>query len=393
MSQPIAIYAGYTVRYPLGGRLAAELQNIAGLQRLGYDVVFVEESGSSWEPCYDPVRNVMTRDAGHGLRVLQEALRPLGLADRWCYVDSERQYHGLPAAELRALCRQATLLFSLAGTTWLEEFAECRTRVFVDSDPGFTQFAMAAATKPLRSCSGYANPFDYQRHFTYGPRIGRPDCPIPTLGLTWEPTRPPVVLDQFPYRFTPAAKCFTTVMSWSSRKPIVYQGEEYGQKNVEFMRIINLPRRVGPVFEVAVAAAKAPLDQFRAAGWRLVDPLQVTATVGSYRDYIEQSRGEFSVAVNLCVKSRNGWFSERTAKYLAAGKPAIVQDTGFPEFLPCGEGLFAFQTEDDAVAAVEKINADYERHCRAARRIAEEYFDSDKVLGDLLRRCDLPVGK
>jgi hypothetical protein len=337
------------------------------------------------------MRNVMTRDPGHGLQVLQEVLRPFGLAERWCYVDSERRYHGLAAAELRRLCRQATLLFSLAGTTWLEEFRECPVRVFVDSDPGFTQFGMALATQPWRSCSGYANPFDYQHHFTYGPRIGQPDCPIPTHGLHWQPTLPPVVLDQFPYRFTPQARYFTTVMSWSARQPIVYQGQEYGQKNVEFLRVINLPQRIGPVFEVAVAAAKAPLDRFRAAGWRLADPLQVTATVQAYHGYIEQSRGEFSVAVNLCVQSRNGWFSERTAKYLAAGKPAIVQDTGFSEFLPCGEGLFAFRTEDDVVAAVEKINADYERHGRAARHLAEQYFDSDKVLANLLRRCNLPA--
>jgi hypothetical protein len=176
-------------------------------------------------------------------------------------------------------------------------------------------------------------------------------------------------------------------MSWSARKPIVYEGVEYGQKDVEFWRIADLPTRVGPIFEIALAGDSAPRARIAAAGWRIADPREVTATIWTYRDYIAQSRGEFSVAVNLEVKSRSGWFSDRTAAYLASGKPAIVQDTGFSESLPCGEGLLAFNTPDEAIAAVNAVNRNYEGHCRAARYVAEEFFDSDKVLQGLLTRC------
>jgi len=180
-------------------------------------------------------------------------------------------------------------------------------------------------------------------------------------------------------------------MSWSARQPITYNGEVYGQKDVEFMRFIDLPKRVGPIFEIALAGKTAPREKIAAAGWHIIEPRSVTGTVDAYREYIAQSRGEFSVAVNLEVKARSGWFSDRTQAYLATGKPAIVQETGLSEIIPCGEGLFAFCTADDVAVAVEEISRDYQHHCKAARRIAEEYCDARKVLGAMLRQCDLPV--
>jgi hypothetical protein len=224
---------------------------------------------------------------------------------------------------------------------------------------------------------------DFHEHYTYGTRIGQPDCPIPTHGLTWKPLRPPVALDLLPPRFTPGAPCFTTVMSWSPRKPIVRDGVEYGQKDVEFWRIADLPSRVDACLEIALGG-KAPYDEIRAAGWRLADAAVVTATPWTYRDYIAQSRGEFSVAVNLEVKTRSGWFSDRTAAYLASGKPAVVQDTGFPADLPCGDGLFAFASIDDAADAIRAVGRDYAHHCRAARRIAEDHLDARRVIGRVL---------
>jgi hypothetical protein len=296
-------------------------------------------------------------------------------------------YRGVSQPEMTRLCRESALLMSLWTVTWLPELLECRKRIFIDLDPGFTQFAMLPT--PSRSTLWYASPLDYDVRFSYGTRLGKPDCPIPTHGLEWLPTRPPIALELLPARYTPDARYFTTVMSWSARKPIVYEGVEYGQKDVEFWRIADLPRRVGEVFEIALAGDAAPREKMAAAGWRIADPRDVTATIWSYRDYIAQSRGEFSVAVNLEVKSRSGWFSDRTAAYLASGKPVIVQDTGFSESLPCGEGLFAFTTIDDAAKAVEAINRDYAGQCKAARAVAEEYFDSDKVLGAVLERSDV----
>src|SRR5581483_1881389 len=379
------VVAGYLVRYPLGGHVLSVLHWLVGLKRLGYDVVFIEHFG--WlDSCYDPRHNTMSDDPSYGIAEMRQNFARFGL-EKWCYVDANGNFHGLSRAEVRETCRRADLMLSLWGVTWLDEFAECRQRVFIDTDPGFTQFDMPPTPAP--SLEGYGSPYDFHYHFTYGARIGQSDCPIPTRGLTWRPTRPPVVLELLPPRYTPEAELFTTVMSWSSRQPIVYEAVEYGQKDIEFWRIVDLPQRVGPVFEIALAGATAPREQITAAGWRIADTREITATPWTYRDYIAQSRGEFSVAVNLEVKTRSGWFSDRTAAYLASGKPVIVQDTGFSELLPCGAGLFAFQTIDDAAAAVETIAADYQRHCEAARNIAEEYFDSDKVLGAILREIEV----
>jgi hypothetical protein len=283
------------------------------------------------------------------------------------------------------LCRQAEVLISLWTVTWLDAFFECRNRVFIDTDPGFTQFAMLP--KPARSGVGYASPLDFHHCYTYGTHIGTPGCPIPTHGLNWRPLRPPVVLDLLPPIFTPDARFFTTVMSWSNRAPIIYEGEAYGQKDIEFWRIAELPSRVGTGFEIALAGATAPREKIMAAGWQITDPKTITATPWTYRDYIAQSRGEFSVAVNLEVKSQSGWFSDRTAAYLASGKPAIVQDTGFSQTLPCGEGLLAFSNLEQAVTAIEAVNKHYKRHCLAARRVGENWFDSDLILSSLLEEC------
>jgi hypothetical protein len=379
-SRKTVIVSGYIVRYPLGGLVLFMLHYLVGLKNLGYDVVFIEHYG--WQnSCYNPQTNTMSNDPGYGIKQMLRDFRKLGLK-KWCYVDADGVFHGMSRDEVKRLCGEADILLSLYNTTWLEEFAECRKRVFVDTDPGFTQFSMSPS--PSSSCDGYASPYDFHYHFTYGTRIGMDDCPIPTHGLNWLPTRPPVALELLPPVFTPEAKYFTTVMGWNARKPINYNGVEYGQKDIEFMRVIELPQILGDVFEIALGGVDAPREKIAEAGWRISDPLKITKNPWTYRDYIAQSRGEFSVAVNLEVKTQSGWFSERTAAYLASGKPVVVQDTGFSENLPTGKGLFAFQDMNDVIAAIEIINNDYRQHCKAARQIAEEYFDSRKVLTELL---------
>jgi hypothetical protein len=375
---PLAIVAGYLVGNPVGGHVMSILHWLAGLRSLGYDVVFVEHHG--WpDACWNPITKELSDDGSYGMAELSAHAKRLGLRG-WCFVDAGGAYHGLPADEMVALCRSASVLLGLWTVTWLDEFAECRRRIFIDTDPGFTQFGMSP---DVRASLAFASPMDFHEHYTYGSRIGQPDCPIPTHGIDWKPLRPPVHLELLPVRFTPDAPCFTTVMSWSPRKPLVYEGVEYGQKDVEFWRIAALPSRVGCCLEIALGG-KAPYDAITAAGWRIADAAAVTSTPRTYRDYIAQSRGEFSVAVNLEVKTRSGWFSDRTAAYLASGKPVVVQDTGFSEDLPTGEGLFAFRTIDDAAAALEEIQRDYQRHCLAARRIAEEHLDARVVLARVL---------
>ena len=374
----LAIVAGYLVGNPVGGHVMSILHWLAGLRALGYEVVFVEHHG--WpDACWNPVTKQLSDDGSYGMAELSRHAAWLRLRG-WCFVDAQGTYHGLSKDELLALCRSARVLVGLWTVTWLDEFAECRRRIFIDTDPGFTQFNMSPE---VRASDAFASPVDFHEHYSYGTRIGKPDCPIPTHGIEWKPLRPPVALELLPVQFSPDAPCFTTVMSWSPRKAIVYEGVEYGLKDVEFWRIAALPSRVGSCLEIALGG-RAPYDRITAAGWRIADAAAVTATPWTYRDYIAQSRGEFSVAVNLEVKTRSGWFSDRTAAYLASGKPVVVQDTGFSEDLPCGEGLFAFRTADDAAAAIEEINRDYRRHCLAARRVAEEHLDARRLLARVL---------
>jgi hypothetical protein len=377
--RPIAVVGGYLIRYPVGGHTLSILHWLVGLRRLGYDVVFVEHHG--WpNACFNLRDRQMKDDPSYGISVVTQLLARFDI-DKWCYIDADGRYRGLGKDQLKALCRNSELMLGLWSPTWVDEFLECPLRIFIDPDPGFTQFHMAK----VRSSAGYASPHDFHYHFSYGTRIGRPDCPIPSHGLNWRPLRPPVVLDLMPVRPVASGACFTTVMKWGARKPIVYEGEEYGQKDVEFWRIADLPQRAGQIFEIAVGG-EAPREKIAAAGWRIADPLAVAATIEDYRDYISGSLGEFSVAVNLVVKSRSGWFSDRTAAYLASGRPAIVQDTGFSESLPCGEGLFAFTGLEDAVEAVETVMSDHAFHCAAARRLAEEHLDSDLIIGAVLRQ-------
>jgi hypothetical protein len=376
----IAVVAGYMIGNPMGGHVLSILHWFGGLRDLGYDVVFAESH--CWAGgCWNPETQTGGDDPSYGIAELRRHQELTGLRG-WCFVDAHGVYHGLSRDELRDVCRQADVLISLWTVTWLEEFMECRRRIFIDTDPGFTQFAMSPS--PSHSTVGYASPLDFHEHFTYGTRIGQPDCPIPTHGIDWKPTRPPVSLDLLPMYFTPNAERFTTVMSWSSRAPILHDGVEYGQKDVEFWRVAGLPSRADAAFEIALTGKTAPRDAIAAEGWHLVYAGEVTISPWTYRQYIARSRGEFSVAVNLEVKTRSGWFSDRTAAYLASGKPVVVQDTGFSEELPCGLGLFPFSTIDDAAEAVGTIGHDYGKHCTAARLIAEEYFDARRVIADVL---------
>ena len=385
MSRPIAIVAGYLARYPLGGHLLSQYHFLAGLTKLGYEVVFLEHHG--WEKaCYDPRTNTMSDDPSYGLGQILPFFKQIGI-QRWCYVDATGKWHGLQRDEVKRLCHEAAFILSASSTTWLEELRDCRTRIFVDIDPGFTQFKMSPT--PNASCAGYASPYDFNFHFTFGERIGKPDCPIPTRGLRWHPFRQPLARELVQPQYTADAERFTTVMSWTAYGSTEYQGAIYGQKNVEMLKFLDLPQRAGKIFEIALGGVGAPAQQLEAAGWIITEALAATFSLEAYLDYLGNSRGEFSVAKEGYVKTRCGWFSDRTVAYLASGKPVIVQDTGFSEFLPCGEGLFAFQTADDIVDAIEIIGKEYERNCQAARQIAEEYFDSDKVLGAMLRACDL----
>jgi hypothetical protein len=381
-ARPLVIVTGYNIRYPLSGQVTHNLNYLVGLSRLGCEVWYVEESGSWPYSCFNPATGEMTSDPSEGLRLLQQTLAPHGLDRNWLFVDEQRCYHNRTAAETLDLCRRADALLNISFVTWLPEFAECKRRIYVDTDPGVTQFQMSAERTP--SMSGFASPYDHHFHYTVGLNVGAPDCTVPTWGLQWRPWFQPIVLDLFPYTYTPEAKMFTTVMSWAARKPMVYDGVEYGFKSQEFLRFLDLPQRAGKQFEIAMSGVGTHRDEVLRHGWQLRLPSDVTRDCQTYRDFIARSRGEFSVASNIYVKTRGGWFSDRSAVYLAMGKPLVIQDTNARCRLPAGEGFLTFQTMDEILAALEEVNGNYERHCKTARRLAEEYFDSSKLLSRML---------
>ena len=225
--------------------------------------------------------------------------------------------------------------------------------------------------------------------FSFGENLGGPDCGVPVERLTWLPTRQPVVLDLWD-PVAGAGHAYTTVATWRNRNDVVYAGETYTwSKDLEFAKVLDLARcRPGP-FELATSVDADIAARLRAHGWRLADALTVSRDAERYRAYIRGSRGEFTVAKDQNVRLRSGWFSDRSACYLAAGRPVITQDTGFGNVLPTGKGLFAFRDLDDVLAAMDAIETDDEGNRRAAREIAAEYFDAERVVGSLLERAGL----
>jgi hypothetical protein len=304
-------------------------------------------------------------------------MQRFGLGERWVYRDAKRECWGLSARRVRNIISKADVLLNLSGVTWYEGFERIPVRIFVDEDPGFTQINAAKDPKELRFLTSHTH------FFSYGSNIGQPACRIPTLGLPWKICCQPVVLREWPMSFESRAEYFTTVMKWASYDNVRYRGETYGQKNDEFSKIEGLPSLTRQSLEVAVDRG-APLRKLKTRGWHIADPLRISRDVDAYRDYLQRSRGELSIAKNGYVKTGSGWFSDRSATYLASGKPVISQDTGYSAWLPVGRGLLPFTNKDEAAAAIDSVNSDYRRHCQAARGIAEEYFESGRALRRLL---------
>jgi hypothetical protein len=255
-------------------------------------------------------------------------------------------------------------------------------RVYLDLDPGFNQLWQSVHTIDMR--------FDAHTHFvTVGQEVGRPGCSVPTLGRDWIPTLPPVVLELWPPVRGSARGAFTTVGNWRSYGPIEHAGVHYGQKAHSLRRLVELPQRSPERFELALSIhpeEHSDLALLASNGWRLVDPSRAAGTTSAYRYFIQASRAEICIVKSGYTAARCGWFSDRSACYLASGRPVVAQDTGFSSTLPTGSGLLTFTTVDDAAAAIEEIRTAYGRHCREARLLAEEHFDSDRVLGRLLER-------
>ena len=376
------IVLGYIVRGPLGGLAWHHLQYVMGLRALGHDVYFIEDS-DDYPSCYDPELDIVDTNPTYGLRFAAETFNRVGLGGRWCYYDAHLdRWFGPLAALAYDVCNSAELLLNLSGVNPLRPwFSQVPRRAFVDTDPAFTQ--IRHLTDPhARELAANHNSF-----FTFAENIGQEGCLVPSDGFAWQPTRQPVKLDAWPVMPGSQTSSWTTVMQWESYRTLEYKERYYGMKSDSFEWFADLPAHAGSVFEIALGSKSAPRDFLCAKGWRLLDPLEVTRDPWSYQAFIQGSKAEFTVAKHGYVASRSGWFSERSAGYLASGRPVLTQQTGFSDWLQTGEGLLAFTTIEEALAGIEEIDAHYGDHCRAARELAEAFFDARKVLPDLIERA------
>ncbi len=358
------------------------MQHALGLRRLGHDVYYVEEVEPEW--CRDAHEKPCRLEDSVNRRLFQATMERFGLLERACLV-----YHGgeatfgLSLDALATVCRGADLLLNISGHVKMDlVLSSVRRRVYMDQDPVYTQL--------WRAEYGQALGFEAHDAFvTVGLNIGTPHTPIPAGEVAWRHALPPVVLDFWPELAAPSAGRFTTIASWSGFGDVCPRGEWYRSKEVEFKRFAALPSRVDQEFEAALRR-HGPDDEgvqlLRAHGWILTEASRI-ADLSKYQDYIARSRAEIGIAKNAYVKGRSGWFSDRTAHYLASGRPALVQSTGFERLLPTGQGLLAFDSMEEAVEGVERINGDYAAHCRAARKVAEDYLDYRKVLPKLVEDC------
>ncbi len=373
------IVLGYLVRGPLGGMAWHHLQYALGLKRLGHDVYFVEDS-DDYPSCYDPSRGVTDTDPSYGLQFAADSFARLGLAEIWAYYNAHTEcWYGPCAGRRSHLFQSADLLLNVSGVNplrpWLQHVP---IRVLIDTDPLFTQLRHLTEPAAIEQATRHTH------FFSFGENIARGTSRVPTDGLPWQATRQPVVLDAWPNTAGRPQAPFTTVMQWDSYSSRNYGGQSYGMKAASFGPYEDLPARTSEILEIALGSSSAPRSRLAAAGWTVQNPLAIASDPWTYQRYIQESKAEFSVAKEGYVTSLCGWFSERSTAYLASGRPVVVQDTGFTQWLPTGLGVLAFQTPAAAREAIREVCGDYNRHCKAARDIAEEFFDSRRVLSRLL---------
>lgn len=402
---PSLVVLGMMGRMPVAGVTWQVLHYLEGFRRLGFVVYYVEDTGE-WP--YDPDRNTISDDPTYAVNCIRTVMTRFGFSEAWAYRAADGRVFGRSASGLRRLFERADVLVNLTGATVLrDEHRGVPVRIYLETDPVLPQIEVAmGSTLHIERLSAHTH------HFTYGENLGQPDCGVPVSRFAYRPTRPPVVLEWWSAATVLPGPCFTTVASWrQAGKDVVWRGQTYAwSKHHEFLKIIDLPRRTTQPLELALAvrgragdgeSAWVPRDEedadaIRALtrhGWRVTNAMTLSREISPYRDYILGSRGEFTVAKDQNVRLRSGWFSDRSACYLGAGRPVITQDTAFGKFVPTGEGLFAFNCIEDILAAFQAVNADYAQHGRAARAIAETYFKAETVLAKLVEDAGLGVGR
>jgi len=391
MKRKKIIVLGFMGGMPIAGVIWQHIHYIVGLQRLGHEVYYVEDTLNY---PYDPVAFNVSDDYSYAAQTIGRLAGEHGFQGRWAYCARFKdpfESAGMSLAELKTLYKEADCALNICGSHDMnDDLRSIRHLIYVESDPGVEQ---------IKIDQGESATIDYlkeHRHlFTFGENIGTPAFAVPTHGFHWLPTRQPVVTDLWcPTAEAPMpdpAALFTTICNWSTsgKKDIVWRDSNYlWSKSLEFLRFVEAPKRSGEPFEMASDIKKEEeRGLFEKNDWRLVLPHDLSVDWNGYRDYITNSKGEFTCAKDQYIRLNTGWFSDRTACYLASGRPVITQETGFTAHYGGKEGLLSFSTMEEIVDAVASIRADYKKHSRAALAIAKEVFEAEKVLASLMERA------
>src|SRR5213596_2915055 len=390
MKSKRVVVMGFMGSMPIAGVIWQHIHYIVGLQRLRHDVYFIEDSARL---PYNPETFEVTDEFDYAAKVLARLARDFDFKNRWAYCARYlpgTPTAGLPLKKIRQLYRDADAILNICGAQeFNDDLLVSDSILYIESDPGGEQIKI---DKGERSTADYLG-----RHhalFTFGENVGTKSFPVPTHGFKWLPTRQPVVTDLWRTNRSPSrAAVFTTGANWSTSglKDISWRGRKYlWSKSREFLRFIAAPKKAGETFELATNIDHAATrTKFERNGWRLRCPLQMSVDYWLYRDYIQHSKGEFTVAKDQYVRLNTSWFSDRSACYLAAGRPVITQETGFTKIYGAKAGLLSFRTLGEIVESVKAIDHDYATHSRAAYAIAREFFQAEKVLKSILDRAGI----
>jgi hypothetical protein len=381
------IVFGILFWYPLAGVTYQFLHYLIGLRKLGYDVYYVEDSGR-W--VYDPKLNDMSPDVTGNLEMVVPFLDAHGFGKRWAFRGNypDGKCYGMTEQEILDLYTDADAFLNVTGAQEIrDEHRAIKRRIYVESDPFGSQVKVAKGDQGMIDMLAA-----HDTHFSFGENLGAQDCTVPMGRFKWLPTRQPVAVELWDDTAPAGGSAYTTITTWHNKgKNLEWNGDTwYWTKDREFEKFIDLPgRRPGCAFELATSVDEPIQQLLRSHGWRQTGSVEISRDADLYRKYIQQSRGEFTVARDQYVRPNTGWFSDRTCCYLAAGRPVITQETGMSKFIPSGRGLFGFRTMEDILIAVDAIETDYTAECQAAAEIAHEYFAAEKVVGSLMERAGL----
>lgn len=381
---------GFMGQMPIAGVIWQHIHYIVGLQRLGHEVYYIEDT---LNPCYNPVTFDWGTDFGYAATLLDRLARTYGFEGHWGFCArhlTDQNTAGMTKARMIQLYREADAIVNICGSQeFNDDILQSERIIYVESDPGIEQIRVDQERPNSLS--------NLQRHhtlFTFGENIGSDLFPVPLHGLQWLPTRQPIVTDLWKTKSAPPADAvFTSIANWSTAgtKDVTWRDDTYvWSKSLEFFNFVQAPVQSGEDFELATTIKdQETAERFRENGWRLTSPVEMSIDWDLYRGYIQRSRGEFTVGKDVYVRLNTGWFSDRSACYLAAGRPVITQQTGFTRHYGGECGLLAFTTVEEVVEHVRAIRVDYAAHSRAAYEIAAEYFEATKVLASMLERAGL----